>query len=43
MRFSGLAQVIQAHFDEIKSFEVGGDRGGIITYWRRLAPELTAG
>ena len=37
MRFSGLAQVIQAHFDETKSFEVGGDRGGIVTYWRRLA------
>jgi hypothetical protein len=36
MRFSGLAQVIQTHFDETKSFEVGGDRGGIITYWRRL-------
>jgi hypothetical protein len=37
MRFSGLAQVIQRHFDESKSFEVGGARGGIITYWRRLA------
>jgi len=37
MRFSGLAQVIQTHFDETKSFEVGGNRGGIITYWRRLA------
>jgi hypothetical protein len=37
MRFSGLAQVIQTHFDETKSFEVGGDRGGLITYWRRLA------
>jgi hypothetical protein len=37
MRFSGLAQVIQAHFDKPKSFEVGGDRGGIITYQRRLA------
>ena len=37
MRFSGLAQVVQTHFDEAKSFEVGGDRGGIITYWRRLA------
>ena len=37
MRFSGLAQVIQTHFDEAKSFEVGGDRGGIVTYWRRLA------
>jgi hypothetical protein len=37
MRFSGLAQVIQAHFGATKSFEVGGDRGGIVTYWRRLA------
>lgn len=37
MRFSGLAQVVQTHFHEAKSFEVGGDRGGIITYWRRLA------
>jgi hypothetical protein len=37
MRFSGLAQVLQSHFGTAKSFEVGGDRGGIITYWRRLA------
>lgn len=37
MRFSGLAQVVQSHFTETKSFVVGGDRGGIITYWRRLA------
>lgn len=37
MRFSGLAQVIQAHFDQAKSFEVGGDRGALITYRRRLA------
>lgn len=37
MRFSGLAQVVQSHFDEIKSFEVGGARGGLITYWRRLS------
>ena len=37
MRFSGLAQVVQTHFHEAKSFEVGGDRGGIISYWRRLA------
>jgi hypothetical protein len=37
MRFSGLAQVVQTHFHEAKSFEVGGDRGGIITYCRRLA------
>jgi hypothetical protein len=37
MRFSGLAQVIQTHFDETKSFEVGGDRGGLVTYRRRLA------
>jgi hypothetical protein len=37
MRYSGLAQVIQSHFDEAKSFEVGGDRGGLVTYWRRLA------
>lgn len=37
MRFSGLAQIIQSHFRTTKSFEVGGDRGGIITYWRRLA------
>jgi hypothetical protein len=37
MRFSGLAQVVQAGLDDDKSFEVGGDRGGLITYWRRLA------
>jgi hypothetical protein len=43
MRFSGLAQVIQTHFHEAKSFEVGGDRGGIITYWRRLADERGIG
>ena len=43
MRFSGLAQIIQAHFDEAKSFEVGGDRGGIITYWRRLAADRGIG
>jgi len=43
MRFSGLAQVIQTHFDETRSFEVGGDRGGIITYWRRLADERGIG
>ena len=43
MRFSGLAQVIQTHFDEAKSFEVGGDRGGIITYWRRLADKRGIG
>jgi hypothetical protein len=43
MRFSGLAQVVQAHFHEAKSFEVGGDRGGIITYWRRLACERSIG
>jgi hypothetical protein len=43
MRFSGLAQVVQSHFDETKSFEVGGDRGGIITYWRRLADQRGIG
>jgi hypothetical protein len=43
MRFSGLAQVIQTYFDETKSFEVGGDRGGIITYWRRLADKRGIG
>jgi hypothetical protein len=43
MRFSGLAQVIQAHFDEAKSFEVGGDRGGLITYSRRLADKRGIG
>lgn len=37
MRFSGLAQVLQSRFATAKSFEVGGDRGGIITYWRQLA------
>ena len=37
MRFSGLAQVLQSRFATVKSFEVGGDRGGIISYWRRLA------
>lgn len=43
MRFSGLAQVIQTNFDEAKPFEVGGDRGGIITYWRRLAAKRGIG
>ena len=43
MRFSGLAQVVQTHFHETKSFEVGGDRGGIITYWRRLADKRGIG
>ena len=43
MRFSGLAQVIQAHFGETKSFEAGGDRGGIVTYWRRLAGQRHIG
>jgi hypothetical protein len=37
MRFSGLAQLIQSRFVTAKTFEVGGDRGGLITYWRRLA------
>jgi hypothetical protein len=36
MRFSCLAQVVQSHFAKRKTFVVGGDRGGIITYWRRL-------
>jgi hypothetical protein len=43
MRFSGLAQVIQTHFDEPKSFEVGGDRGGLVTYRRRLAAQRGIG
>ena len=37
MRFSGLAQLLQSRFATAKPFEVGGDRGGLITYWRRLA------
>ena len=37
MRFSGLAQVLQSQFATAKSFEVGGNRGGLITYWRELA------
>ena len=37
MRFSGLAQVLQSEFATAKSFVVGGDRGGIISYWRELA------
>ena len=43
MRFSGLAQVVQAHFPEAKPFVVGGDRGGLITYWRRLASQRGIG
>jgi hypothetical protein len=43
MRFSGLAQVVQTHFQEAKSFVVGGDRGGLITYWRRLASDRGIG
>jgi hypothetical protein len=43
MRFSGLAQVVQTHFHEAKSFVVGGDRGGLITYWRRLASQRGIG
>jgi hypothetical protein len=37
MRFSGLAQLLQSQPATAKPFEVGGDRGGLITYWRRLA------
>jgi hypothetical protein len=43
MRFSGLAQVLQSRFATAKSFEVGGDRGGLITYWRRLADSRRIG
>jgi hypothetical protein len=43
MRFSGLAQIIQTRFDDGKHFEVGGDRGGLITYWRQLADERWIG
>jgi hypothetical protein len=43
MRFGGLAQVVQTHFQEAKSFVVGGDRGGLITYWRRLASDRGIG
>ncbi len=43
MRFSGLAQVVQSQFRESKCFVVGGARGGIITYWRRLADERGIG
>jgi hypothetical protein len=43
MRFSGLTQVVQAHFDETKSYVVGGDRGGLVTYWRRLAGQRGIG
>ncbi|MFP2928240.1 hypothetical protein ACLESO_24180 [Pyxidicoccus sp. 3LG] len=43
MRFSGLAQAIQSHFRETKSFEVGGDKGGLITYFRRLASDRKVG
>jgi hypothetical protein len=43
MRFSGLAQVVQSRFTTPKSFIVGGDRGGIISYWRRLADKRTIG
>ena len=43
MRFSGLAQVVQTHFNEARSFEVNGDRGGRITYWRRLAGNRSIG
>ena len=43
MRFSGLAQVVQSHFAETKPFVVGGDRGGIIACWRRLADDRGIG
>ena len=43
MRFSGLAQVLQSRFATAKPFEVGGDRGGLITYWRRLASNRRIG
>lgn len=43
MRFSGLAHAVQIHFHEAKPFVVGGDRGGIITYWRRLASQRGIG
>jgi hypothetical protein len=37
MRFSGLAQLLQSQSATAKPFEVGGDRGGLITYWGHLA------
>ncbi|MGB3763434.1 MAG: PD-(D/E)XK nuclease family protein [Ornithinimicrobium sp.] len=43
MRFSGLAQVVQSEFGAPKSFDVGGARGGIITYWRRLSADRSIG
>jgi hypothetical protein len=43
MRFSGLAQLLQSRFATAKPFEVGGDRGGLITYWRRLASNRRIG
>ena len=43
MRFSGLVQVVQSYLNSPKSFVVGGDRGGIITYWRRLAETRAIG
>lgn len=35
--------MVQSHFAATKSFVVGGDRGGIITYWRRLADNRGTG
>ncbi|WP_132297796.1 hypothetical protein [Kribbella sp. VKM Ac-2568] len=37
LRFSGLAQAVQAHFTHPKELELDGARGGRISYWRRLA------
>jgi hypothetical protein len=34
---AGSPQLLQSRFATAKPFEVGGDRGGLITYWRRLA------
>ena len=39
LRFSGLAQAVQAHFTGPKELELDGARGGRITYWRRLADD----
>ncbi len=44
-RISGLAQVVQAQLDVPKSFVVEGGQGGggLISYWRRVAPTRKLG
>jgi hypothetical protein len=43
LRFSGLAEVVQAGFTETKEFVLDGKKGGILSYWRRISPDRWVG